>query len=599
MSERVLRVAPGLAIPAEQFVESATGLIGKRGSGKSGGVKVIEEELFRVGLPFITLDPVGIHYGIKSSFDGKEPGLPVMVIGGQHGDLRLDRRAGAEIARAIIEANVSCVIDFSEEPKSAFRDFVRDLSKELYAKNQTPRVVILEEAPELVPQRLRPDMAETYEAVERLVSRGRNKGLGVVLVSQRAATISKDVLTQVDNLFVGRLVSPQDRKALGEWVEAWDVKDKFAEFEGGLASLPTRTMWLWSPETLKEFRAIRFKDFQTLHGDRTHLNRLGLLATKPVTTDVTSVVEKLGKEMARFSKEKADVAEIPRLRARLKTLENQLDITKALELRARGTKVVEKPVPDQKAIDRAVRDNDRRWVAWAQRLIRFSNSLQEKAAGLPEILTAMPPGWISPTDDAGFKRVASGNENLVSAFPEPIRTVRSTPVATLVEQKAGDNGSEVQIKAGARRMLVEMASRHPMVLTRAQLATLAGFTASGGTYTTYLSVLKRAGYLTEDASGNVSVTEVGMDFVGEVPAAPSTHEEVMMRWGRSLKAGCFRMLREIVSAYPDQIAKQDLGDRIQFAVTGGTFGTYLSILKRNGLIETDGDFVRASRNLYP
>ena len=59
------------------------------------------------------------------------------------------------------------------------------------------------------------------------------------------------------------------------------------------------------------------------------------------------------------------------------------------------------------------------------------------------------------------------------------------------------------------------------------------------------------------------------------------------------------VLEEIVSAYPDQIAKQDLGDRIQFAVTGGTFGTYLSILKRNGLIETDGDFVRASRNLYP
>ena len=214
MTEKLLHLAPGLAVPAEEFIESATALIGKRGAGKSGGVKVLEEELFHVGLPFITLDPVGVHWGIKSSFDGKSSGLPVLVIGGQHGDLRLDRRAGAEIARAVLEANISCVIDFSEEPKAAYRQFVRDFAQELYAKNGLPgvgaRVVIVEEAPELVPQKVTGDRAETYEAVERLVSRGRNKGIGVVLVSQRAATINKDVLTQVDNLFVRRLVGPQE-----------------------------------------------------------------------------------------------------------------------------------------------------------------------------------------------------------------------------------------------------------------------------------------------------------------------------------------------------------------------------------------------------
>jgi len=308
MTGRVLHLAPGLSVPADQFIESATALIGKRGSGKSGGVKVIEEELFRVGLPFITLDPVGVHWGIRSSFDGKSPGLPVLVIGGSHGDVRLDRRAGAETAKAILEANISCVIDFSEEPKSSYREFVRDFAREIYAKNQSPRVVIVEEAPELIPQKVQSDRAETFEAVERLASRGRNKGLGIVLVSQRAATINKDVLTQIDNLFVGRLVSPQDRKALSEWVEAWDVKDRLGEFADRLASLPTRTMYLWSPEALKEFKPVRFRDFRTLHGDRTHLNRLGLLEAKPVTTDVTSVVEKLGKQLAVLSKEKADAA---------------------------------------------------------------------------------------------------------------------------------------------------------------------------------------------------------------------------------------------------------------------------------------------------
>jgi uncharacterized protein len=588
VSTRVLRVAPGVQIPADQFIESATALIGKRGSGKSGGVKVIEEELFHVGLPFITLDPVGIHYGIRSSYDGSAPGLPVMVIGGLHGDLRLDRRAGGEIARAVMEANVSCVIDFSEEPKSAYREFVRDFAKELYSKNSTPRVVIIEEAPELVPQRFRPDMAETYEAVERLVSRGRNKGLGVVLVSQRAATINKDVLTQVDNLLVGRLVSPQDRKALGEWVEAWDAKDKLPEFEAGLASLPTRTMWLWSPETLKEFRPIRFKDFHTLHGDRTHLNRLHVLTTKPVTTDVSSVVAKLGQELARFSKEKTDTNRLPGLEREVSRLKAELEKAKAAPA-ATLARIVEKRVVDERAVERAVRENDQRWASWAKKLVAYSNTLQEKAAALPGILTAMPPGWTPPTVETKFAPVT----------PQFFRGGEAISRETWPPKEKEDNGGEVQIKAGARRMLAELASRHPMVLTRAQLATLAGFTASGGTYTTYLSILKRAGYLTEDATGNVVVTQAGMDFIGEVPAAPSTHEEVMARWGHSLKAGCFRMLREIVSAYPDPLSKSELAERIQFAESGGTFSTYLSILARNGLIEKQGDSVVASKNLYP
>ena len=357
MPERspVLHLAPGLAIPAEEFIESRTAFVAKSGSGKTGAVKVLEEELFRVGLPFITFDPVGVHWGIRSSFDGKGPGLPVLIIGGDHRDVELNRKAGRETCRAILEANVSAVIDFKGEPKSAYREFVRDFAQELLAHNATSRVVILEEAKELVPQKPRPDMAEVYDAVERLVSQGRNMGIGVVLVGQRPATINKDVLTQIDTMFVGRVIGLPDRKALREWVEAIGDEEKWDKFSESLATLPTRTMWAWSPELLKLFKEVRFNDFTTLHADRTHLRRLGLIEQKVTTTDVSGIVAKLGKEVQRIQVEKVAAADVPKLRRRVEQLQE--------ELAAARSQAATKVAPDPKAIERALDARDRAWRA--------------------------------------------------------------------------------------------------------------------------------------------------------------------------------------------------------------------------------------------
>ncbi|MCI4317116.1 MAG: hypothetical protein L3J96_01130, partial [Thermoplasmata archaeon] len=323
-----IRLAPGLELPAEDLLESAIAIIAKRGRGKSGALKVLMEELTRVGLPFVALDPVGILWGIRSNFDGTGPGLPVLVIGGEHGDVPLHRKNGAAVAQRIIQENISAVIDFSEEPKAAYREFVRDFSHELFRKNDTPRMVILEEAPELVPQKVIGDRAETFEGGERLVSRGRNKGLGVVLVSQRAATLNKDVLTQVDVLIVLGLAAPQDRKALGDWIRAWDVENQAATFDGGLAGLHRQEAWVWSPEAFGGlFQKIKFRDFTTFHPDKTHLRRMGFLKVRAVTADVAGVVARFEGHRSKSTKEE-DVEEKERkaYESKIRTLEDQLEL---------------------------------------------------------------------------------------------------------------------------------------------------------------------------------------------------------------------------------------------------------------------------------
>src|SRR5574340_241934 len=275
-----LRIGRGLSLDATEFIESKAFVVGQSGRGKSGLLKVIEEGLVKSKLPFVVFDPAGVAWGIRSSKDGKGPGLPILVIGGPHGDVRLDRRAGAQTARALVEANVSAIIDFSEEPKAAYREFLIDFCETLYAINDTSRLVVIDEAKEVVPQQIRPDQTRAFDAVERRVRQGRNKGIGVLLVSQRMATVNKDVVTQCGTLFVFGLVGKPDHKTLHDWVDEWSTEESLATFEDGLAALKPRECWIWSPQQFGLFQRTYVREFETLHPDRTHLRKMGLLTSK-------------------------------------------------------------------------------------------------------------------------------------------------------------------------------------------------------------------------------------------------------------------------------------------------------------------------------
>lgn len=54
----------------------------------------------------------------------------------------------------------------------------------------------------------------------------------------------------------------------------------------------------------------------------------------------------------------------------------------------------------------------------------------------------------------------------------------------------------------------------------------------------------------------------------------------------------------LVSIYPTSKTKQDLAFEAEMSPTSGSFGTYLSMLKRNGLIEVADGGVKASDDLF-
>lgn len=255
-------------------------ILAKKGAGKSYTAGVMEEEFFKQGIPFVVFDPIDVHWGLRFNKDGKTRGLPIVVFGVlDNADIQLTDDMGKAIAHAVVEKNISCIISTFGMSKHGQRKLIAEFAEELLRINKNPRHIFIEEAHEYVPQRVGADIARCFSAVESLVVMGRNRGLGVTLINQRAATLNKDVLTQIDTLIAFRNTSPHDRKALQEWVEAHGSEEHFKEFMDSLPALPTGEGWIWSPEWLDKFERVKIRQRETLHPDREKLDNNFVMPT--------------------------------------------------------------------------------------------------------------------------------------------------------------------------------------------------------------------------------------------------------------------------------------------------------------------------------
>jgi len=240
-----LHVAPGLDLPREAVTQTFA-ILAKRGAGKTHTASVMAEEMIGAGARVVVLDPVGVWWGLRASADGG-PGLPVYILGGNHADLALPAEAGGPIASLIAGGTGSFVLDVSLMSKTERRHFIADFAERLFRENQDPLHVMIDEADTFAPQRLEHGNERMFGAIDTMVRQGRVRGIGVTLISQRPAVVNKDVLTQTEVLLVLRITSPQDRKAIDDWIAFQGTPERRAEILGSLAGLPIGTAWAISP----------------------------------------------------------------------------------------------------------------------------------------------------------------------------------------------------------------------------------------------------------------------------------------------------------------------------------------------------------------
>lgn len=572
------------ALPLE-IVTQAIGILAKRRAGKSYTTAKIVEQLFGAGQQVVVIDPKGDWWGLRSSADGWRAGLSILILGGGHGDLPLESGAGELVAHLIVEERVSLVLDLSAFRKYQVATFMAEFLENLYRlkaeeKYRTPLMLVIDEADAIAPQKPQKGEERMLGAAEDIVRRGGQRGLGCTMVTQRAAVLNKNVLTQIEVLVALRTIAPQDLAAVEDWINVHGTPEQKRQLMGSLPSLPVGTAWFWSPGWPTDegiFERVQIGRRETYDSQATP--RPGQRAEAPRTLAGVDIA-RLGARMAE-TVERAKQNDPRELRRRIAELERELQ-----KKQAPAEKVVERvevPVIGMEVV---------------QRLEAAVSQIAEIAQGpLAEAVRELGAG-IELAGKVNFPRAQNGLPG--RGQPKAVVSEGSQLRKAVVQKALARVGerSEVQLRAGERKMLETLARRYPLKMTRAQLGTLAGFTPSGGTFGTYFGTLKRVGFL-EESGGEVQVTRAGLDYLGHdtVPAPQST-EETLEMWRGALRAGERKMLDEAVAAYPEALSREELGSRTGFTPSGGTFGTYLGTLRRNGLLEVEGDRVRASRALF-
>ncbi len=118
------------------------------------------------------------------------------------------------------------------------------------------------------------DDAVCAGAVSSFVRRGGNHNLGVSLITQRSAVLSKDCLTQADCLVILRTLGPQDKKAIQLWVEENSEQDKseINKWYDSLKDLANGEAYVWHPEKpYTIFKKVQFRPRETFHATRKFL----------------------------------------------------------------------------------------------------------------------------------------------------------------------------------------------------------------------------------------------------------------------------------------------------------------------------------------
>lgn len=521
----------GFVLPSD--VQSQTvAVLGIRGSGKSHTATVIAEELLAAGSQAIIIDPTDVWWGLRSSRDGKSDGFPILLLGGPRGDIPLDDTDGAVIADFLVEQRASAVLSLRHLRKAGQRRFVTDFSEQLYHRkgevaHRTPLMLAIDECDAFVPQKVMGAEARCVGAIEDLVRRGRAAGIGVILISQRAACVNKDVLTQLELLIAHRHTSPQDRKALQEWIRAHDVDDREAEFMAQLASLPRGEAYFWSPGWLDVFQRVAVRERRTYDSSATP--KPGQAAAGPRTVaqvDLEALKAKLAKVTERASAPERPTVDESAYEARIADYRTRLaqigacvvSLRQAVDELALLAEGDTSPAPAPVAQERAVRTK----IAPAASNSSTAGGLGRCERTLLSVLAQFPAGrtFAQLSIQSGYSQRSSGYSNALSTLRTAGLIAGGRDRLQITAKGKAKAGKPQPVPRGRelleywcsklgkceRTILQALHSAHPRALSREAISSRTGYSLCSSGFSNALSTLRTLELVTRGSEIRASET---------------------------------------------------------------------------------------------
>lgn len=570
-----LKVSRTVSFPLDAVTQTF-GILAKKRAGKSNAAVVIAEEMFDAGIPFVVIDPKGDWWGMRSSSDGKKPGLSIPVFGGEHGDIALEPTSGDLVATLIAEKGLTCILDVSDTrfTKAQQVRFLIDFFATLYRKNRDPLHVFLEEADEYIPQKVTGDFSMLVRQVEVLVKRGGFRGLGITMISQRSASINKDVLTQIDTLIVLQTTAPNDRDAVERWVEHHEQDSEIIQ---SLAKLGKGEAWLWSPVWLVEHG---MPEVQRIQFRRRHTFDSGATPTLGKVRRATTLADidlgEIEKRMA-ATIEKVKGEDPKHLKLRVRELERELAEVKRSA-----------PEPEQVRVEVPVmREEDiQRMEAAVKDVVRGFEGVQAALMEVREIggkIHGLALRYPERYPERNPRAVPVPGPTLPVSRPQSVPTARKVPSAV---------SGEVEGLGKAEKAILVALRRYPHGKAKRHLGQLAGYAWKGGSFNNSLSALNVRGLI--QRGDPIRITEEGLAAIaGLEDDLPAPGNGLVAYWVDRLGKAERLILEALVSVYPKTMTKEEVAEVTGYEVKGGSFNNSLSRLRVLELIEGRGELKAA------
>ena len=498
-----------------------------------------------------------------------------------------------------------------------------------------PIHVFVDEADIWAPQQ--PKEQEDHRCIRALshvVRRGRKKGIGSTLITQRPSELNASVRSQVEMLFVLGLIHNLDIDAVEKWMRlrkkkrgnnaAFELQEQMID---SLDTLQCGDAWLWAPRLKihKRFRARAKRTFDSGATPKPGQKKRAAKRLAPVD------IQRLGAAIAEAAQRQKDndpralrvkIAELIKERDQLSRAINAVPSGKVKE------KIVVKTVEVVKAADlrrleALVKKIDKlilRITGTNADLELHLSGLRGEATKLQEIATrvtqlrgkkagAIVADVLALAPDAPPEKSWSKGDPLHHAYvSHPPKTNGVAKVKPAKPSKAAlpTNGHAIEALEGLtpahRRLLSAIAWWESVGVPAPDLggvAFVAGTSTKSSAFDNNRSWLKARGLIVYPSSGRVELTDAGRGITPP-PTLPPTNEALHAAIFSKIPPAIQRLLRVLIDAYPDEVSLEDFAKGGETSTTSSAFDNNRSWLKARGLAEYPRTgFVRATKLLFP
>ena len=410
---------------------------------------------------------------------------------------------------------------------------------------------------------------------------------------------------------------PADIDAIDKWIRKNASDDEREEFLASVAKLKTGEAYVWSPAWLEIFKRVAIRERRTFNSSATP--KVGDLKREPtklanvdlekLTAAMSATIEKvkgedpeyLKKEISELKKQlnakpvpvaalpaaapvEPKIKEIPALKdSQILRVEQAVKSIESLQEKAREK--------DQTHIESIIKYLDDYKANAGE---RFQN-LQQQAKEIVEALNRVSSAKNMPVPTARPNYVTSS-----STLPLPRLASPKSPADSAVDRST-DSTMNIVVNGEYRDKLNP--KQHKMIdtlltfeklgrssLQKALVATFADMKATGGSFNTYISMLKNGRpdefppLVTYEPGNALALTNEGRTAATSNLAIQSV-TDLHDAWRKNIKTPKQRDMMDLVTQrHPQPVSKAELAAHIEMNPAGGSFNTYLSGMKALGII---------------